>query len=277
MRIAGRLAGQVLRLAGPARFRGKGRVVRYWMNRRDTTFVGRRRLAGGASVMCDFSVPYEAMIWSRQEEELELRWLAARLRPGDHFIDCGAGLGLWTLTAAAHVGETGLVTAFEPNDVAFVRLQANLAASPALAGRVRALAVAVGDRCDDVFVESSMPYNIARIVERAAAGARRVPMVTLDSRLPSDQPVHGIKIDVEGFEHRVLLGARGIIERWRPWIWAELNVEITGAPRLADWDVFKSLGGLGYRCSRPAASYRGFEPADDQALTGYVNCLFEPR
>jgi FkbM family methyltransferase len=266
MTIGGRFTGHALRLAGPVGFRGKGRIVRYWMEQRDTTYVGLRRLRGGATVTCDFSVPYEAMIWIRQEEEIELRRLAAKLRPGDHFVDCGAGIGLWTLTAAARVGDAGIVSAFEPNPAAHHRLLANLAASPVLLPRVHPFPLAVGDRTGGVFIESSAPYNVARIVDRAG-GTVPVEMVTLDTHLPPDQPVHGLKIDVEGCEHRVLTGARRLVERWRPWIWAELNVEITGATCLAEWPVYQFLRERGYRCSWPAA---------DRRLTGYVNCLFEP-
>ena len=41
-------------------------------------------------MICSFDVPYEAMVWARQEEENELRALRTLLAPGDHFVDCGA-------------------------------------------------------------------------------------------------------------------------------------------------------------------------------------------
>jgi FkbM family methyltransferase len=70
-----------------------------------------------------------------------------------------------------------------------------------------------------------------------------VPVETLDDFLASDYagvPVAAIKLDVENFESSVIRGAMATIERWRPWLVAEL------------WDtenrkqVLKSLLPMGY-------------------------------
>jgi FkbM family methyltransferase len=85
-------------------------------------------------------------------------------------------------------------------------------------------------------VSSEMPAGSEDEIER-------VPVDTLDEFLKSafaDVPVAAIKLDVENFESTVIKGAMVTLQRWRPWLVAEL------------WDadnrnqVLKSLLPLGY-------------------------------
>lgn len=76
-------------------------------------------------------------------------------------------------------------------------------------------------------------------------GAGDIEMRTLDAFDLAD--VDFIKIDVEGYEHQVLAGARDTIARWRPTIIVEQkphklgpNFGIKGTPAV---DLLKSMGG----------------------------------
>jgi FkbM family methyltransferase len=51
----------------------------------------------------------------------------------------------------------------------------------------------------------------------------QVPIVTLDADLSEAGPVALLKIDCEGFEYRILLGARDLLERQRPWLFLEVH------------------------------------------------------
>src|SRR3954465_407097 len=69
--------------------------------------------------------------------ELDTARLIKRLlKPGDHFVDCGANIGYFTLMAARCVGPSGNIDAFEPQAANFERLSANLRRNH-LADRVR--------------------------------------------------------------------------------------------------------------------------------------------
>src|SRR5258705_8911400 len=56
-----------------------------------------------------------------------LKLIRRVLRRGDHFVDCGANLGYFTLAAARAVGPRGRVDAFEPDPINRARLEKNLA------------------------------------------------------------------------------------------------------------------------------------------------------
>lgn len=269
-----RLVGHGLRLSGAVSFRGKGRLVRYWMDRRNTSCVTSRELAGGARVVCDFGVPYEAMVWLRQEEEADLNALRRWLSPGDHFVDCGAGIGLWSLVAAARVGRTGRVTAFEPGAVAYARLCRNLLAAPAIASKAQALNVAVADRAGQLAFMEDAEHNRGRL-GRGGTGVT-VQAVTIDETCAGER-VHGLKLDIEGAEAAALTGAARVIASCRPWVCVEFNVSFATSDRIGDWDVHALMIRLGYRCYR-WADRRGRTPGPalgpDERVTGYVNLLF---
>lgn len=59
-------------------------------------------------------------------EQMELRQIAALLKPGMTFIDAGANVGLYSVLAALRVGPDGKVWAFEPSAVTFDLLRRNL-------------------------------------------------------------------------------------------------------------------------------------------------------
>jgi FkbM family methyltransferase len=272
------VAGRALRSAGGRRFKGKGRLLHHWLEHRDPRYVGVRALPGGGQMICSFDVPYEAMVWARQEEENELRALQTLLAPGDHFVDCGANVGLWSLVAAGRVGHGGRVTAFEPNPSAYQRLAQNISASGAVGQRVTAVNVAVAAEAGEVTFETGSHHNLGHIVSQAAAGCISVPAVSLDQHL-GDAPVRAMKLDIEGGEAAALGGAERILAVQRPWVWAEFNVTISATPRIGDWDVYRLLEPRGYRCRRIAtASGCLLGPAidRDESFTGYVNVIFEP-
>jgi FkbM family methyltransferase len=273
------IAGHVLRAAGGRHFKGKGRLVHHWLEHLDPRYVGFRTLRGGGRILCGFDVPYEAMVWAHQEEESELQALQTLLSPGDHFVDCGANVGLWSLVAAGRVGAAGRVSAFEPNPVAYRRLMQNISASGLVGQRITAMNVAVAAQAGPVSFETGAQHNLGRIVSAPAAGCIRVPAVALDDQF-AGTPIRALKLDIEGGEAAALRGAARILTVQRPWVLAEFNVALSGARRIGDWDVFALLRGFDYRCRRiTSESSRSPGPAidADETFNGYVNVLFEPQ
>jgi FkbM family methyltransferase len=221
------------------------------------------------------SVPYECMEWLGREEEDDLAAVRGILKPGQTFVGCGANIGVWTLQGAMIVGAQGKVHAFEPNPATFEKLQHNIRLN-ALEGKVRASCVACGDREGGMPLVCNEEHNTSRVTADAVEKAVMVPMTTLDRAL-AEIPVHGIKIDVEGYEMHVLKGAREILLRSKPWLCIEFNTLMTGSNRLGDWDVHQYLLSLGYSCCRMAeaadASATNARP-DDWETKGYCNLFY---
>ena len=266
------LLGNFLRIAPP--FKGRGRLIRRWVHlHRDERRV--RALAGGAKIECDMSIPYESMVWLGKEEDKDLAALAGILREGETFVDCGANIGVWTLTAALAVGPHGKVFAFEPNPVTFEKFTRNLKTN-GLEESVVALCAACGREAGVMPFLCADEHNNSRMADALDKDVLYVPVRTLDTAVHAGR-VHGVKIDVEGHEHDVLLGGREMLRRSRPWLCVEFNSSIAGVAKLRDWRVHRLLRDLGYACCAMAGAARNRSRnalGDDWELQGYSNLFY---
>ncbi len=248
----------VLRRTPP--FPGKGALQVHWFKTR----TGRRArlLDGGFTLDLDMTVPYEAHVWLGREEEDGLAFLRRTLKPGETMVDCGANIGLWTLTAAAAVGSSGRVVAVEANPRTAERLRAHAAQAP----WVEVHGVAAGEAPGEArFDTGGEHHNVARIADD---GGEVVPVARLDDLV--EGPVAGMKLDVEGHELAALRGAQRLLES-RPWVVVEFHPDAIGVADLGAWPVHELLSGVGLE---PATL--GGEPLDERfrPRLGYANVLY---
>lgn len=138
----------------------------------------------------------------------ELDFLRANLPPGGVFVDVGANVGTYALALARNVGEHGLVIAVEPHPAIHARLAFNCAASGF--AQVRLVAAAAGDCDGEVMIETDRDnFGACHIATgEVSASACKVQCLTLQHILDQAgaHQVDALKIDVEGFEDRVLTG-----------------------------------------------------------------------
>ena len=138
----------------------------------------------------------------------ELDFLRANVPAGGVFVDVGANVGTYALALAHHVGADGKVIAIEPHPVTHARLAFNSAASGYT--QVKLVAAAAGPSDGELLIETDGDnLGASHIVQGEGSGqAIRVPSLRLQRILEDAGASHvdAIKIDVEGFEDRVLTG-----------------------------------------------------------------------
>ena len=138
----------------------------------------------------------------------ELDFLRRNTPEGGVFVDIGANVGTYALALACRVGAGGKVIAIEPHPVTFARLSFNKAASGL--PQVDLVAAAAGPSDGELLIETDGDNLGASHVVAGAVSttAIKVPSLRLTRILGNANVsrVDTLKIDVEGFEDRVLMG-----------------------------------------------------------------------
>jgi FkbM family methyltransferase len=138
----------------------------------------------------------------------ELDFLRTHMQAGSVFVDIGANVGTFALVLARHVGASGQVIAIEPHPVTHARLAFNNSAAGYT--QVRLVAAAAGASDGELMIETDGGnLGASHIVTGEACGkAIKVPSLRLQRILEDAHVtcVDALKIDVEGFEDRVLTG-----------------------------------------------------------------------
>lgn len=176
--------------------------------------------------------------------------LLGLITEGACFVDVGANVGQVTLHASRSVGPEGRVIAFEPTPFNLARLYTNLKLNATQ--NVTVEEMGLGDHAGTFLISNVDERNqgMNRILERGpdADHTSAIRVTTLDDYVNEHRLEHVdvIKIDVEGFEFKMLKGGATVIERDHPILFIELdddNLQENGstADELVQW-----LKGKGY-------------------------------
>ena len=158
-------------------------------------------------------------ICSGEFERGERQFAADYLRRGDVFIDVGANTGLFALLAAQAVGPHGAVHALEPGSAAFDLLETSVRINGF--GWVTCHKAGLSntrERRDLLCAADLMGAysSLGKPINAEVVSSENIELWTLDEFL-GEQDLVGrvalIKIDVEGWEHRVLEGGRTALKR----------------------------------------------------------------
>lgn len=148
------------------------------------------------------------------------------VRESDIVIDIGANFGYHTLYSAKYVGRSGKVVAIEPSQWAVNRLARNLELNPQIKERVSVIKVALSDHNE---LSRKMSFQASyKLSGKNSTISEIVDVRSLDSI--SDEynlnSVNLIKIDVDGFEIKVLNGSLSVISRDCPTLIVEFTPSV---------------------------------------------------
>jgi FkbM family methyltransferase len=169
---------------------------------------------------------YTAYEWYKVFLEAgDVNSLKSYVKPGGVVIDIGANVGFFTKRFAKWVSDTGYVIALEPESLNFQQLVKNLVKEKTgTVDKVRAIQGVAAESNGSLKLEINPTHPGDH---KIALDGVTVKAFTVDSLVQNepDTRVCLIKIDVQGAEERVLLGARETIQRDLPAIFIELDDE----------------------------------------------------
>lgn len=172
--------------------------------------------------------------------EVELEFLLGLAQYPGSVVEVGANMGIHTIPIARALQKQGRqLVVFEPQPVVFQQLCANLALNGLM--NVTAWPFACGEKQGVVtfprpdYLKTGNFGGVSMSSSAPVAGnaSVQVPCTRLDDMLQYER-VGLLKIDVEGFELRVLNGSRALIQRSRPLLYVE-NDRVDNSQELIEW------------------------------------------
>ena len=161
----------------------------------------------------------QGTIFAEGEYEPEVtRVLCTELRHDDVFYDIGANVGYYT--CAALQNGVGSVYAFEPDPAAAAVLRLNLCLNALADASCQVMELALGFEAGSGVFYRSHVSNSGRsgFHPRDAVATFEVPIEQIDALIAGSRvrAATVVKIDVEGLEHQVLLGAQRLLKEKPP-------------------------------------------------------------
>lgn len=177
------------------------------------------------------------------------------IKANDVVIDAGANVGFVSLVCSVWVGTSGRILAFEPSSREYARLLDHLRLNGAsnVEPHLTALASEPGDRLLQVAdsyhsglntLGSRPAYDGVGVQEREIVETTTIDAVVEAAHLAR---VDVIKLDVEGAEHDVILGAAHTIRRFAPAMVFEANAAALAASDRTPLQLGHLIASQGYR------------------------------
>lgn len=248
MSVFSTMAVEALR---PFHFRGKTRLLGTLVPEHGTRQI---RLFG-ARVTLHLDDPMDRLIYIADFEPWETAVVRKHLQPGSVFVDAGAYLGYYSLLAASRVGPSGRVIAYEPSPPAYQRLAEIVESNHIRTMQAFPFGLADHDGEASLYLPTHDSGGVASMVAGTADVApTSVPIRTLDGHLTElgVERVDILKLDCEGFEPKILAGARQLLAAGRiRAILCEFNDKALRLAGSSAQELYRSLQAMGFVDTKP--------------------------
>lgn len=242
------------------------------------------RIQPSLSMRLYFDSRLSWLLYDQDSEWQECKFLDSFLRPGDVFVDVGANIGLFTLIAAHRVGRTGHVHAFEPCSKTYRRLDANVQLNHLTNVSCHQLALSDQITCRPMTV-SLDGFDAWNSFGQPTMGSsfvtEPVNCTTWNSFAQKHTLVERVtmmKIDVEGWETRVLLGADETLSRMdAPVLQVEFTEQAARSAGSSCTKLYHLLEDLGYQMFIYDAKSKRLIPDPLRESYPYLNLIAAKR
>lgn len=163
------------------------------------------------------------LFWLGAQDYWDIYHIKKLLKPGDIIFDVGANFGYYSIILSSALHKQCSVHAFEPNPPTSVRLLRNIELNN-LADVITIHRIGLSD-AEGTGRMIERPDNSGAATIDTTQQEGNAILTTLDSfcKMHGIYRINFMKIDIEGFEERLLLGGTESLKRLKPTIFIELN------------------------------------------------------
>lgn len=186
------------------------------------------------------------LFWLGQHDRWDISHIKQMLPPNPVLCDIGANFGYYSVTLAASLKPDCRIFAFEPHPKTRTRLERHIALNQ-LGDLITVLPCALSDVAGTV--QMSLRESNSGAAHISQHGDTEVEVSTLDSICADRQfsRLDFVKIDVEGFETRVLKGGSQCLQKLRPKLLVEMMPEQLERTGSSAAELASTLRDYGYR------------------------------
>lgn len=174
-----------------------------------------------------------------EHEKFELNLFKNSLKKGDIVLDLGANIGLYSLSAAKIVGNSGKIYSFEPDPITFKNLKKNIESNKC--DNVELINKAVSNKTGTIAFTSSenissRSKNHIKSDDEPESNSIKIHTIKIDDFFENKvNVINVIKMDIEGAEFEALKGMKKIIDKnkhlkifleFSPFMLKRLNADI---------------------------------------------------
>jgi len=205
--------------------------------------------------LCDEGLSYELLI-NKKREPYVSALLSQVLKPGEIVLDIGSNIGYYAILEAKQVGPKGKIYCLEPVPENYRLLKQNIKLNGLT--NIETFQIAAGDKTEKKIMYVPKRYNWSSFIKPAGLKTvKQVPVqvVTIDDFL-SDKPLPTfIRMDVEGYELKILYGMKNLLTSSQPLkIFMELHPSLLGDETKKLLNLIRQSGfHIAYITSEPRA------------------------
>jgi FkbM family methyltransferase len=179
----------------------------------------------GIFYILDLKESVDRAVFLFGNERRTISYLRRFIKPGHTVIEVGSNVGSHSLIISKIIGSKGVLHAFEPTDFAYEKLLANYMINPHLKKNTNLYQMYVSDNQSNQVEVIRSSWQVGKTVEIEKLMDEKYSgsIITLDEYLSDLNQLDFLKIDVDGFDYKVLTGAKNLIAKFRPKVFIELG------------------------------------------------------